>query len=302
MTSYLIAILTFVFIYAILSLGLNIQWGFTGLVNLGHVGFFAAGAYTSAILAKAGVPFILSLALGVCLAAVLGTLVAMTTLRLREDYLAIVTLGFSEIVRIFVLNEDWLTGGANGITAIPRPLVGMITVYYDLFYLAILVGVAALLFVFLERIRVSPYGRVLRAVREDELVAAVAGKNVFGFKVQTFTLGAALAGLAGVFYGHYLTFIAPEMFVPMVTVNVWLALLIGGSGNNRGAILGAFILLGFLEGTRFLKDFVPMLSDVRLAAVREMMVGLFLVLLMIYKQEGILPERKIEDRHQVWSK
>ncbi len=116
MTTYLIAILTFVFVYAILALGLNVQWGFAGLVNLGHVGFFAVGAYTSAILSKMDIPFIVSLSASMFLAAILGSLVALCTLRLREDFLAIVTLGFSEIVRLFLLNESWLTGGGNGIT------------------------------------------------------------------------------------------------------------------------------------------------------------------------------------------
>jgi len=297
MINYLIAILIFVMIYAILSLGLNVQWGFTGLVNLGHVGFFAVGAYTSAILAKLGFPFLFTLAAAMLMAALFGTLLALTTLRLKEDFLAIVTLGFSEILRLFLLNEDWLTGGANGIIAIPSPIRQYIVKYYDPFYLVMLAVVLALLFLFLERLRLSPYGRMLRAIREDELVAATAGKNVFRSKVQAFTLGAALAGLAGVFYAHYLSYIAPEMFVPLVTINIWVALIAGGSGNNKGAILGAFVLMGFLESTRFLKDFIPILTGFRLAAVREILVGVFLILLMIYRQEGVLPEEKIQQRN-----
>jgi ABC-type branched-subunit amino acid transport system permease subunit len=109
MLNYLVAIFTFVMVYAMLSLGLNVQWGFTGLVNLGHVGFFAVGAYTSAILSKLGIPFIPSMAMAIVLAAFFGTLVALTTLRLKEDFLAIVTLGFSEILRLFLINESWLT-------------------------------------------------------------------------------------------------------------------------------------------------------------------------------------------------
>jgi branched-chain amino acid transport system permease protein len=295
MIDYLTAILTFVAIYAILSMGLNLQWGFAGLVNLGHVGFFAAGAYASAMLNKLGIPFPISLLAAVAMAALLGAFVSLTSLRLREDFLAIVTLGFSEILRLFLLNESWLTGGANGITAIPRPLRALFVDGhgYDKFYFLLLVAVLIILFLMLEGVRLSPFGRMLRAIREDELIASVAGKNVFRVKVETFTLGAALAGLAGVFYAHYLTFIAPDMFVPMVTINVWVAVIAGGSGNNKGAILGALVLLGFLESTRFLKDFIPMLSDFRLAAVREILVGFFLILLMIYKQEGILPEEKI---------
>jgi ABC-type branched-subunit amino acid transport system permease subunit len=292
MFNYLVAILTFVMVYAMLSLGLNVQWGFTGLVNLGHVGFFAVGAYTSALLSKLGFPFISSMAMAILLAAFFGTLVALTTLRLKEDFLAIVTLGFSEILRLFLINESWLTGGANGITDIPRPLKGFF-LPKDLLYLLMLAGVVILLFLLLERLRLSPYGRVLRAIREDELVAATAGKNVFRSKVQAFSLGAGIAGMAGVFYAHYLVYLAPDMFIPLVSINVWVALIAGGSGNNRGAIMGAFVLMGFLESTRFLKDFIPMISGFRLAAFREILVGLFLILLMIYRQEGILPEKKI---------
>jgi ABC-type branched-subunit amino acid transport system permease subunit len=292
MFNYLVAILTFVMVYAMLSLGLNVQWGFTGLVNLGHVGFFAVGAYTSALLSKVGFPFIFSMTAAILLAAFFGTLVALTTVRLKEDFLAIVTLGFSEILRLFLINESWLTGGANGITDIPRPLKGFF-LSKDLLYLFMLAGVVILLFFLLERLRLSPYGRVLRAVREDELVAATAGKNVFRSKVQAFSLGAGIAGMAGVFYAHYLVYLAPDMFIPLVSINVWVALIAGGSGNNRGAIMGAFVLMGFLESTRFLKDFIPIISGFRLAAFREILVGLFLILLMIHRQEGILPEKKI---------
>ena len=144
----------------------------------------------------------------------------------------------------------------------------------------------------LERVRRSPYGRVLRAIREDEDIAQVAGKNTFRFKVQAFTLGAAIAGLSGFLYAHYVSYISPDTFVPALTIYIWVALMAGGSGNNKGAILGAVVLLGFLEGARFLKDLIFFLSDVRLAAAREILVGLFLILLMIYKQEGILPEER----------
>ena len=292
MSSYFIAIGTFVGIYALLALGLNIQWGFTGLVNLGHVGFFAIGAYSTALLTVHGMPFTAGLALAILLSASLGALVAMATLRLREDFLAIVTLGFSEILRLFLINEDWLTKGTNGIKAIPRPFREAFSQGYDLFYL-ILVGIAVLIvFLILDRIRISPFGRVLRAIREDEDVAQVAGKNTFRFKVQAFTLGAALAGLAGFFYAHYVTYISPDSFVPALTIYIWVALMAGGSGNNKGAILGAVVLMGFLEGTRFLKDLIFFLSDVRLAAAREILVGVFLILLLIYKPEGVLPEER----------
>jgi len=288
---YLVAIATLVGIRALLALGLNVQWGLTGLVNLGVVAFFAIGAYTSGLLAVAGVAWPVAWGAALVTSGVAGAALALAALRLREDYLAIVTLGFGEVLRLFLLNEAWLTRGANGVTGIPRPLHAWLPAHYDLFYLALVVIAVALVYIVLERVRVSPFGRVLRAIREDETVAAVAGKTVVRFKIQAFVIGAVIAGLAGVFFGHYLAYIEPNMFLPQETLFVWLALILGGSGNNRGAILGAVLLLGLLEGSRFAKDLIPFLTGVRLAAAQQMLVGVLLVALMIRRPEGLLPER-----------
>ena len=291
MISYLAAIATLVGIRALLTLGLNVQWGLTGLVNLGIVAFFAVGAYTTGLLTVAGVALPLAWAAAIVLAALAGIVMAMVSLRLREDYLAIVTLGFAEVLRLFLLNEAWLTRGANGVTGIPRPLHTVFGRHYDLFYLAVVLAAVMLVYGALQRVSRSPFGRVLRAIREDETVASVAGKSVFYFKVQAFAVGAAIAGLAGIFFAHYLAYIEPNMFLPGETLFVWLALILGGSGNNRGALLGSVVLLGLLEGSRFAKDVIPFLTGVRLAAAQQMLVGLILVALIVYRPEGLLPER-----------
>src|SRR5262249_20548672 len=213
-TAYLIAIATLVGVRALLTLGLNVQWGLTGLVNLGVVAFFAVGAYTSALLAVGSAPLAVAWPAAIVLAAVAGAGLATIALRLREDYLAIVTLGFAEVLRLFLLNEAWLTRGANGVTGIPRPLHVRFAGHYDVFYLPLVLGAVAVAYLGLERVRRSPFGRVLRAIREDEVVAAVAGKPVFRFKVQAFALGAGVAGLAGVLFAHYLAYIEPNMFLP----------------------------------------------------------------------------------------
>ncbi|MGH7331234.1 MAG: branched-chain amino acid ABC transporter permease [Candidatus Rokuibacteriota bacterium] len=292
MIPYLAAIATLVGIRALLTLGLNVQWGLTGLVNLGMVAFFAVGAYTTGLLTVAGVALPLAWAAAIVLAALAGIVMAMVSLRLREDYLAIVTLGFAEVLRLFLLNEAWLTRGANGVTGIPRPLHALFGRHYDLFYFAVVLAAVALVYGALQRVSRSPFGRVLRAIREDETVASVAGKSVFRFKVQAFAVGAAIAGLAGIFFAHYLAYIEPNMFLPQETLFVWLALILGGSGNNRGALLGSVVLLGLLEGSRFAKDVIPFLTGVRLAAAQQMLVGLILVALIIYRPDGLLPERK----------
>jgi len=291
MTSYLIAIAILVGIRALLTLGLNVQWGLTGLVNLGVVAFFAIGAYASALLAVGGAPLAAAWPAAVALAALAGAGLALVALRLREDYLAIVTLGFSEVLRLFLLNETWLTRGANGVTAIPRPLHARFGGHYDLFYLGLVLAAVALVYASLERLRRAPFGRVLRAIREDETVAAVAGKPVFQFKVQAFALGAGIAGLAGILFAHYLAYVEPNMFLPQESLFVWLALILGGSGNNRGALLGSAVLLGLLEGSRFVKDMIPFLTGVRLAAAQQILVGVVLVVLMIRRPEGLLPEK-----------
>jgi branched-chain amino acid transport system permease protein len=289
--AYLTAIATLVGVRALLTLGLNVQWGLTGLVNLGVVAFFAIGAYTSALLAVAGAPLAVAWPAAIVLATAAGAGLATIALRLREDYLAIVTLGFAEVLRLFLLNEAWLTRGANGVTGIPRPLHARFAGHYDLAYLALVVVAVVLAYAALERVRRSPFGRVLRAIREDETVAAVAGKPVFRFKVQAFALGAAVAGLAGILFAHYLAYVEPNMFVPQESLLVWLALILGGSGNNRGALLGSAVLLGLLEGSRFAKDVIPFLTGVRLAATQQILVGVVLVVLMVRRPEGLLPEK-----------
>src|SRR5262249_26705251 len=152
-----------------------------------------------------------------------------------------------------------------------------------------------LAYVALERVRRSPFGRVLRAIREDETVAAVAGKPVFCFKVQAFALGAGVAGLAGVLFAHYLAYVEPNMFLPQESLYIWLALILGGSGNNRGALLGSGGALRLLEGRRFSKDVIPFLTGVRLAAAQQILVGLVLVAMMIRRPEGLLPEKPGSD-------
>ena len=291
MIAYLTAIVTLVGVRALLTLGLNIQWGMTGLVNLGAVAFFAVGAYTSALLAVGGVSLLLAWPAGVALAVAGGAALAVVALRLREDYLAIVTLGFAEVLRLFLLNEAWLTRGANGVTAILRPLHAWFGGHYHLFYLLLVLAAVGLVYAALERLRCSPFGRVLRAIREDEVVAAVAGKPVFRFKVQAFALGAGVAGLAGILFAHYLAYVEPNMFLPQESLYVWLALILGGSGSNRGALLGSLVLLGLLEGSRFAKDVIPFLSGVRLAAAQQILVGVALVTLMIRRPDGLLPEK-----------
>jgi len=293
MDNYLVAMLTFAGFYALLALGLNVIWGMAGMINLGLVGFFAFGAYVSALLTKkAGWPIPAGLVAAAMLTAGAGALMALVTARLRGDYLAIVTLGFSEVVRITASNEIWLTNGTDGISGLPGPWRGQVSpAAFNQIYLALVALAVAAALVVLERVRHSPYGRVLRAIRDDDQVAAVAGKPVRAFKVQAFALSAAILGLAGGLYGHYTSYVAPDAFAPLISIYVVLALTAGGTGNNWGAVLGAVLVIFFMESTRFLTAAIPGLPAVQGAAVREFLIGASLIVVLRLRPSGLLPER-----------
>ena len=293
MENYLIAMAVSGGIYALMALGVNVMWGFAGMVNLGLVGFFAVGAYASALLTlKAGWPIAGGMAAALVVAALVGAGVALVTVRLRGDYLAIVTLGFAETIRIVASNAIPLTNGTDGLSGIPGPYRGALSPErFNLLYLAIVAVIVTLTYAASERLRASPFGRVLRAIRDDEQVAAVAGKHVLAFKVKAFALGSAALGLAGALYGHYTSYIAPDIFVPLFTLYIKLALLLGGLGNNRGAIVGGFAVVFLLEATRFAIPFVPGIGIVQGAAVREFLVAALLLVILHYRPAGLIPER-----------
>jgi branched-chain amino acid transport system permease protein len=293
MDAYIVAMLVFAGFYALMALGLNVIWGLAGMVNLGLVGFFGVGAYASALLTtKLLWPMPLGWAAGAAVAAAAGAVMAVIVARLRGDYLAIVTLGFAEVIRLVASNEVWLTNGTDGISGIPGPWRGALAPQeFNLVFLAIVWTAVVVGFVLLGCLSHSPFGRVLRAVREDEDVAAVAGKPVLWFKVRAFCLGAAIVGLSGALYAHYNAYIAPEGFAPLLTIYIVLALTAGGVGSMRGAVVGALLVILLLEGTRFLAAAVPGVSPVQKAALRESIIALSLILLLRFRPQGLIPER-----------
>ncbi len=286
MLSYLSAIGIVALIYALLSLGLNLQFGLTRLVNFGVVAFFAIGAYTSGLLALKGLPLPLSFAAAAALAGLAALPIGLLSLRLRDDYLAIVTLGFSEAVRITIQQESWLTNGVQGLPGLPKLYAGLgagadLATFATLLVITLLVAWGTL------RLGRSPFGRLLRAIGDDEAAIAALGKDPAWSKVKVFMLGAALAGLAGAFYAHFITFITPEQFIPLVTFYVWMGLIMGGAGSVRGALFGSLALIVVLEGSRFVKDWVPGVSEVGMASLRLAAVGLALILITLYRPQGM---------------
>jgi branched-chain amino acid transport system permease protein len=302
--NYLVFSLSIAGIYAVLALGLNVQWGYAGMLNIGIGAFFALGAYTTAIITSPenpgylggfGGPFWLGIFLAMGLSGLLGFLVSLITVNLRSDYLAIATIGISEIVRLILKNEDWLTNGVRGIANIPDPFVGVLGVRIagmPVMFLLLVIAILAFGYWASDRAYRSPWGRVLRAIREDESATLAAGKNVLDFRIQAFVLGSMIMGLGGALYAHFVGFISPEAFQPeFTTFLVWVMLIAGGSGNTLGAIVGALVIWGIWSGTELLTNQLPAEWVTRASALRLLLIGIFLQIILLARPAGILPER-----------
>lgn len=296
MVAYLCAIGIVALIYALLALGLNLQFGLTRLVNFGVVAFFAVGAYASGLLSLQGVPLAVTFIVATVLSGLLALPIGLLSLRLRDDYLAIVTLGFSEAIRIGIQQEEWLTKGVQGLPGLPKLFASTFGPNSDIAIFVLLVAVVSVVCWGTVRLTRSPFGRLLKAIGDDEAALAALGKDPAWFKVQVFMLGAALAGMAGAFYAHFITFITPEQFVPLITFYVWMGLIMGGTGSVRGALWGTLLLMVFLEGSRFAKDWIPGVSEVGMASLRLAAVGVALILVTLYKPEGLFGN-KAEGKH-----
>ena len=309
---YVVAFLILGGIYAILCLALNVQWGFGGLFNAGIAGFFAVGAYTSALLTAAPADthlggYELPVPIGILAAAVTagitGWAVAKICIRLKSDYLAMASIGIAEILRMAIVNEDWLTNGSLGITNIPRPFEGVIAQIpwlqdllqgrnSDILYLAIVWLIVALIYLICNRLYDSPWGRTLRAVRDNEDAARAVGKDVDAFRLQTFVIGAALMGVAGALSAHYFRFLSPEATEPLlITFLVWVMLMAGGSGNNKGAIVGALSVWAIWSLTEIFTNRLPAEFATRSSYIRMLLIGLLLQFVLQKYRSGLLPER-----------
>lgn len=278
-----------VIIFVLVALGLNVVVGLAGLLDLGYVGFYAVGAYVTAILTSAhgNLPWLLSLPIAVVVSMLFGVILGAPTLRLRGDYLAIVTLGFGEIIRLTAKNMEWL-GASRGISNIKKPpsIFGLKFGVIDPkpYYYVGLTLVLIVVFV-LHRIEYSRVGRAWVAIREDEDAAELMGVHTFKFKLWAFTIGAAVGGLAGVHYAGKVGFINPDNFPLQLSILFLAAVVLGGSGNMYGAILGAILVAYVPERLRNFAD------------KRVFVFGVVLVLMMVFRPEGILPKR-VGDEHK----
>lgn len=285
MNNYYIDVLTIAGIYTVLALGLNIVVGLAGLLDLGYIAFYAVGAYSYGILnTEFGIPFWPALIIGALLSALCGTMLGIITLRLRGDYLAIVTLGFLMIVHLILNNWDGLTHGPNGILGIEPPSFGDFTLSVPIHFYYLILLIAGLTALVIYRINNSRIGRAWIAMREDEIAASAMGINVTYMKILAFALGASWAGLAGVFFAGRYAFISPESFTFFETVLVLSMVVLGGMGSITGVIIGVVLLIILPEVFRGFQDY------------RMLAFGGAMTLMMIFRPQGLIgnPRRKIE--------
>jgi ABC-type branched-subunit amino acid transport system permease subunit len=297
-------------IYTLFALGVQVQFGFAGLLNFGQAAFMGIGAYTMAILVvKEDLNMWLAAGCGVALAVLAGLLLGLPTLRLRADYFAITTIAFSEILRYVATNEDRLTGGSQGTINLAGAgqaaqydgawqsflanVARNLHVGSDAAMLIIVWSVALLAVVGVYLLMKTPWGRVLKSIREDEDAAASLGKNVFLYKLQSLALGAALGALGGVFYAWQFSFFSPDDFAPLITFFAWMIVILGGLGRAWTVPVGAVVFGVIFAGTRFF-DFPPfsLLDSTERAYIRLIVIGLVIIGLMLFRPQGILGSRK----------
>jgi len=303
--SYLVFFTTIASILAIAVLGLNLQWGNTGLFNGGVVAFFGAGAYGTLLLGGTsqadhigGLELFYPIALlgGMIIAGSLAWVVGILTLRLRHDYLAISTFGVAVAFENLMRNAQWLAGGAKGLRGFERPLREALGdgFLYNLSFLIIVLIILLGVYWFLEILVRSPFGRLLRAIREDEHAARSLGKNPTKIRLTAFVGGSIIMGLAGGLYGTFYAFVSPQDILPMLTFQIWAMLIVGGAGNNKGAILGAFLIwAAWTSSGWLLSRFAPIEAQLYTGAVQYVLIGLVIVTMLLWRPQGLFPERLV---------
>src|SRR3990170_5246118 len=289
---YILHILILINIYIILVVSLDLIAGYTGLLSIAHAAFYGIGAYATALLSlHFQTNFLINMIFGAVGAAALGVIVAFPSLRIHDDYFVIATFGFQMIVYSIFNNWIGLTRGPLGIPGIPVASLFGFNIDNHWKFLILAVLFAGLSYLFVRKLVNSPYGRVLKAIREDEIFAQSLGKNVNSYKIQVFVIGGALASVAGNLYAHYITFIDPTSFTILESILVISMVIIGGAGSLKGPVVGAAVLIVLPEALRF----VGLPSSVA-ANLRQIFYGGLLVLMMLYRPQGLMGEYNLQ-RH-----
>ena len=303
--SYIVFFTTIASILAIAVLGLNLQWGNTGLFNGGVVAFFGAGAYGTLLLGGSPQPdhiagfelfYPIALIGGMAIAGILAWVVGILTLKMRHDYLAISTFGVAVAFENLMRNAEWLGGGAKGLRGFERPFresLGDGFLYNSIFLILVLFCLLATYW-FLEYLVSSPFGRLLRAIREDENAARSLGKNPARIRLTAFVCGSVIMGLAGGLYGTFYAFVSPQDVLPTLTFQIWAMLIVGGAGNNKGAVLGAFLIWAAWTFSGWaLSRFAPVEAQIYTGSIQYILIGLVIVGMLLWRPQGLFPERLV---------
>ena len=301
---FIAGLLIVVAIYGIMAMALNLSYGQTGLIDFGLMAWVAIGAYSYALITVhpptplddyafgLNLPIWAGVLGAILIPAVIAAFIGLPTLRLRGEYLAVAAYAFSMVVANVFTNEAWLTNGVRGFYGLDQPFRESFgTTGYQFFLLFFLVLIIAGLYFFLRKVSLAPLGRSLKSIRESEEVAQSIGKNLFVFRMKAYVLSAAMLGLAGACYMWYTTVIAPSMFTETMTFTVWIALILGGAGNYRGALVGVLLLIGAQELSRFFQASADIAH--LLAAFRHMSIGLLMIVVIRFRRRGLIPERKV---------
>ena len=281
LSPYIVNLLIPIGIYIILAVSLNLALGFTGLINFGHIAFFGIGAYTSALLVLAGVPFVIAFLCAGILASLFGFILVWATKRLKGDYFALATLGFSFVVYSLLLNLKF-TRGPLGISGIPKPSIFGIGINSNISFLVFVLILVVLSVFIINKTVKSPFGRLLRATRDDEIGLRVLGKNTDKLKYKAMMISAFFAGIAGSLFAHYIRFIEPSSFYLGDIILVLIIVLIGGLASIRGSIIGTFIILLIPEVLRFLN-----LPSSVIGPMRQIIYAIVLLAILLYKPKGL---------------
>jgi len=286
---YLIHIGIIFTIYAILGISLNLVVGYTGLLSMAHAVFYGLGAYTTAILlTRFEINFFVTVILGMVVSGIISLLIGLVLNRFRGDYYALVSFGFNIIIFSIFLNWQGLTRGPLGIPGIDKPSLFGLEFSNNLSFLILSLAMLGLIYLISRFIIKSSFGRVLKAIRDDEQAIQVFGYNVLYFKLTIFVISACLAAVAGSLFASYITFVDPSSFVLMESIFILAIIILGGLANLKGAVLGALFLILLPEVLRF----VGFPSDIA-AQMRQVIYGLILILLMLYRPQGLMGEYKL---------
>ncbi len=274
---YLIAVLAYIFIYIIIVVSFNLAFGFTGMVNLGHMAFFGVGAYTSALLTLHGIPWYIALLASGMVAGVFGAVIAAITVRLKGDYFQIVTLGLAFIA--IAVSRNWisLTRGALGLPGIPDIIKN------NFYYMLFLFAVASVSVIFLYWLTNSETGKIFQAIRDDETATVVLGKNTYLYKVLSITISTFFAGIAGSLFAHYINFIDPTIFDLEFFVLILSMLIVGGLASIEGSVIGVFVVSIFTTAVHFTFGNV---SPELIGALRQMLLMTIIILMLIFRPRG----------------